>query len=184
MPELRGGGYLANWPLAYVAITLKVYFLKLITQNSHLVTHCKIALHRALLSNKSTLIQVMAWCQQATSHYLIQCWHWSTLPFGITQPQWVNSFMSIDAYILVSVGYHWFRWWNLICWVPNHFLINLLAKYHYSSGPVGRNCKILSKQDKYHEYSMKNRSMPLLLITWHLVSPGHGHPCEITKFLT
>ena len=28
-----------------------------------------------LTDGKSTLVQVMAWCRQATSHYLSQCWH-------------------------------------------------------------------------------------------------------------
>ena len=39
---------------------------------------------------KSTLVQVMAWCRQATSHYLSQCWPRSQSPYGITRPQWVN----------------------------------------------------------------------------------------------
>ena len=43
-----------------------------------------------LTDEKSTLVQVMAWCRQATSHYLIQCWPSSMLPFGVTRPQWVN----------------------------------------------------------------------------------------------
>ena len=30
----------------------------------------------------STLAQVMAWCHQATSHYLSQCWPTSMLPLG------------------------------------------------------------------------------------------------------
>ena len=41
--------------------------------------------------DKSTLAQVMAWCHQATSHYLGQCWASSMSPYGITRPQWVNS---------------------------------------------------------------------------------------------
>ena len=36
--------------------------------------------------NKSTLVQVMAWCHQASSHYLNQCWP----GYGVTWPQWVN----------------------------------------------------------------------------------------------
>ena len=32
----------------------------------------------------------MAWCHQATSHYLNQCWPWSMLPYGVTRPQWVK----------------------------------------------------------------------------------------------
>ena len=43
-----------------------------------------------LTNQKSTLIQVMAWCRQATSHYLNQCWPSSMSPCGITRPQWVN----------------------------------------------------------------------------------------------
>ena len=38
---------------------------------------CEIALRRMsldLTDDKSTLIQVMAWCRQATSHYMSQCW--------------------------------------------------------------------------------------------------------------
>ena len=42
----------------------------------------------ALIDDKSTLVQVMAWCCQATSHYLSQCWHRSMSPNGITRPQW------------------------------------------------------------------------------------------------
>ena len=42
-------------------------------------------------NDKSTLVQVMAWCRQATSHYLNQCWPRSMSPNGVTRPQWVNS---------------------------------------------------------------------------------------------
>ena len=37
---------------------------------------------------KSTLVQVMAWCRQATSHYLSQCWLRSLSPYGVIRPQW------------------------------------------------------------------------------------------------
>ena len=43
-----------------------------------------------LTDDKSTLVQVMAWCHQATSHYLKQCWPRSPTPYGVTRPQWVN----------------------------------------------------------------------------------------------
>ena len=54
---------------------------------------CKIALRCMLLDltdDKSTLIEVMAWCRQAPSHYLSQCWPRSLSPYGVTRPQWVN----------------------------------------------------------------------------------------------
>ena len=50
-----------------------------------------------LPDDKSALVQVKAWCRQATSHYLSQCWPRSILPYGVTRPQWVNSLWPIDA---------------------------------------------------------------------------------------
>ena len=41
------------------------------------------------IDDKSTLVQVMAWCRQATSHYLSHCWFRPIMPYGITWPQWV-----------------------------------------------------------------------------------------------
>ena len=40
--------------------------------------------------DQSTLVRVMAWCRQATSHYLSQCWPRSLSPYGVTKPQWVK----------------------------------------------------------------------------------------------
>ena len=42
-------------------------------------------------NEKSTLVRVMAWCCQATSHYLNQCWPIFSLLYVITRPQGVNS---------------------------------------------------------------------------------------------
>ena len=43
-----------------------------------------------LTGDKSTLFQVMAWCRQATRHYLSQCWPRSLSPYSVTRPQWVK----------------------------------------------------------------------------------------------
>ena len=40
-----------------------------------------------LTDDKSTLVQVMAWCHQATSHHLKQCWLRSVSKYGVTRPQ-------------------------------------------------------------------------------------------------
>ena len=51
---------------------------------------CEIALiwmSMDLTDDKSTLVQVMAWCRQATSHYLSQCWPRSMTLCGVTRPQ-------------------------------------------------------------------------------------------------
>ena len=45
---------------------------------------------RDLTDDKSTLVQVMAWCRQATSHYLNQCWPRSPPPYDVIRPQSVD----------------------------------------------------------------------------------------------
>ena len=40
-----------------------------------------------LTDDQSTLVQVMAWCRQATSNYPSQCWPKS---LSLTRPEWVN----------------------------------------------------------------------------------------------
>ena len=56
-----------------------------------------------LTDDKSTLVQVMAWCHQATSHYLNQCWTRSMSPYGVTRPQWVKVAKSTwNAAIIIS----------------------------------------------------------------------------------
>ena len=58
-----------------------------------LSTSCEIALRwmpQDFADDKSTLVQVMAWCRQATSHYLDQCWPRSISPYGVARPRWVK----------------------------------------------------------------------------------------------
>ena len=57
---------------------------------------------RDLSDDKSTLVQVMAWYRQASSHYLNQCWPRSLPPYGITWPQWVKFYMPSVLLTLVS----------------------------------------------------------------------------------
>ena len=40
-----------------------------------------------ITDDKSTLVQVMAWCHQAASNYMSQCWPSSMSPYGVTRPQ-------------------------------------------------------------------------------------------------
>ena len=94
------------------------------------VISCEIALRWMPLDvtdGKSTLVQVMAWCRKATSHYLNQCWPRYLSPCGITKPQWVNSFWRSDAIwghrsgsILAQVMA--FAWWHqAIIWTSVGF---------------------------------------------------------------
>ena len=83
---------------------------------------CEIALIWMSLDftdEQSTLVQVMAWCRQATNHYLSQCWPRSLSPYGITRPQWGKG-------VLLQLIKHPLKtneclgnkvWW--LCLVPN-----------------------------------------------------------------
>ena len=84
---------------------------------------CEIALIWMSLDftdDQSTLVQVMAWCHQATSHYLSQCWPRSLLPYGVTRPQrviispwtkwlsfWQTTFSNAFSWISVAVNYRY-----------------------------------------------------------------------------
>ena len=47
-------------------------------------------LKQYLTDDLSTLAHIMAWCRQATSHYLNQCCPSYMAPYGVTRPQWVK----------------------------------------------------------------------------------------------
>ena len=58
-----------------------------------------------LTDDKSTLVQVMAWCRQATCHYLSQCWPRSMLPNGVSRPQWVKHSYRVILHYFVRSEY-------------------------------------------------------------------------------
>ena len=58
-----------------------------------------------ITDDASTLVQVMAWCHQATSHYLSQCWLKSLSPRGVTRPQWVKNSL-FDVKNFKTLWYH------------------------------------------------------------------------------
>ena len=100
---------------------------------------CEIALRWIsldLTDDKSTLVQVMAWCLMAPSHYLRQCWPRYMSPYGVTRPQWVkigwsNGLVPSGNKQLPEVYWHfylpWARQWDI--WSPVHVLHK--AREHY-----------------------------------------------------
>ena len=84
------GAILTHWPLGDFLEKI-IFTLILVTGGCDISS--EIALRwtsRDLNDDKSTLVQVMAWCHQATSHYLNQCWPRSLPPCDVTRPQWVK----------------------------------------------------------------------------------------------
>ena len=66
---------------------LKYMIFKVIIQNSSLSIHYEVApwwMPQNLTDEKSTFVRIMAWCLQAPSHYLEQCWPICKSPCDIT----------------------------------------------------------------------------------------------------
>ena len=90
---LLGHNELTRWPLGDLDAILKSVIFNLVLLIGIFRSSRDNALRWMpldLTNDQSTLVQVMAWCRQATSHYLSQCWPRSLPPYGVTRPQWVN----------------------------------------------------------------------------------------------
>ena len=72
--------------------------------------------------DQATLIQVMAWCCQATNHCLSQCWPRSLSPYDVTRPQWVKNWVSVDFIYYDRVMIHDFRAHGPLIGLGNLFL--------------------------------------------------------------
>ena len=80
------------WSLLYKRFdgNFKSIIFKLIILNTVLGTWCKIVLScvpQNLTNQKLALVQIMAWCHQAASYYLSQCWPRSMWLYGVSRPQ-------------------------------------------------------------------------------------------------
>ena len=99
---------------------------------------------RDLTDDKSTLVQVMAWCRQATSHYLSQCWPSSMLPYGITRPQWVNPwYIPRNVHMVhVLLCYTVVRYWPIL---PISFRVTSLTLWHLYDCPSASGVNLKKK---------------------------------------
>ena len=124
---------LTHWPLG----DLYVIFEKVIFNLALLIGIFKSSydnvlrwMPQNLTDDKSTLVQVMACCCQATSHYLNQCWPRSPVPYGVTRPQWVKVKFEIHLNIGHEPGdeicgctiFKWVAETSLYDWIPGVFV--------------------------------------------------------------
>ena len=104
----RKFAWTVQWPLTFISMSVIDYapwwcssnfisvIFRLILQIDILGISCEIALRWMPENNfddQSTMVHVMAWCRQATSHYLSQCWPRSRVPCGAIRPQWVKTYI-------------------------------------------------------------------------------------------
>ena len=130
---------LTHWPLGDFNLILGPVIFKLILVNGGWGISYQIALRWMpldLTDDESTLIQVMAWCHQATSHYLSQCWPRSMSPNGITRPQWVNSLRLVMTFgINEQNGQHYAG--NIFKRILSHEKFSILIKIILKFVPEG-----------------------------------------------
>ena len=107
------GSILTHWPLGNFNEILNVIFKQILAIDGWGIC-CEIALIWMSLDftdDQSTLVQVMAWCRQATSHCLSQYWPRSLSPYGVTRPPsfQVKGF-SQDCLIIIMGIFILVRW--------------------------------------------------------------------------
>ena len=76
-----------------------------------------------LIDEKSTLVQVMAWCSQERNHYLSRCWPRSLSPYGITKPQWVKIIPQASQHFEGCTK--WLTFWRL------YFQMHFVEWFHW-----------------------------------------------------
>ena len=116
---------LTHWPLGNSNEILDTYnvLFKLIFVNDGWGISYEIVLTwtpQNLSDDKSILVQVMAWCRQATSHYLSQCWLRSMSPYGVTRPLRVKFTAKLaDIRLLISLRMYLLHI-IILCWIWLH----------------------------------------------------------------
>ena len=97
--------------------TFRQVIFKLISVIGGWGNSCEIVIRWMLLElteDKSTLVPVMAWCRQAASHYLSQCWPRYVSSYGVTRPQWVKGIVCHSLRDICSTSIKYRSWivWN------------------------------------------------------------------------
>ena len=95
VPKIRSSNSLLPWRCD---CNLKSIIFKSISRICILNIACEIALMwmpKDSNDDKSTLVQEMDSCREATQHYLNQCWPCTVTPHSVTRLQWASSHFSV-----------------------------------------------------------------------------------------
>ena len=122
-----------------------------------------------LINDKSTLVQIMAWCRQATSHCRSQCWPRFLSPYGVTRPQWVNE----PSHLM---------WWLILVWCGPLSLLSLAKlTFHLGHGWYGirqlaviDRAMLMNTQSPFHKMNNKKMSWK----SWHHIISVGSTPTE------
>ena len=116
------------------------------------------------------ILQSMAWCHQAASPYLSQCWPGSVRPYVISRPQWFNSLGPSDAIWWHRSGSTLVQVMACCLMAPNHYLNQcwLIISKVLRHSPEGNFIRDTSAT--IHWNWLKNSKIWNLKLNWNL--PG------------
>ena len=143
-----------------------------------------------LNDDKSTiLVQLKAWCHQATSSYIDQCWPRSPMQFGVIKPQWVEillfqpcEFLGVSCYLVGDGYFNEFHIWptsDLVAfglflktdvWV--YFILGSCIYYNHIE--VKRNVLFLEMAFSDGFPSMKFFNSANALVTYRILEISYG----------
>ena len=115
--------------------------------------------------DQSTLVQVMAWCRQATSHYLSQCWPRSLSPYGVIRPQWVHSIIMIFPYFQVSYP----RWHVELFWISEGLATTIFSVTKFCTNWPSGKVTVITLQWRHSDHNGVSNVYPTV---W---SGAYGH---------
>ena len=122
------------------------------------------------LSN-SALVWVMAWCRQATSHCLSQCWPRSLSPYDVTRPKWVNCHsltllnMVTSHFLKLVLHHHRYHYHH---YYHHHY------NHHYHYHVTSQNWVINKVNPGYFSLAATARKLQQLSMFLHISARGWG----------
>ena len=116
--------------------------------------------------DESILVQVMAWCCQATSHYMKQCWPRYLSPYGITRLQLDKADLYYNFFIVECLLLH--RDTRRLNCHTYEFLV-----CHYKSNSYKNRCwmAIADTVVPTAQYDASLQNGHLMAVILHLLSP-------------
>ena len=126
-------------------------------------------------------IQVMAWCRQATSHYLSQCWPRSLSPYGVTRPQWVKFDGLFQTSRKVKVTWLQQPWWQHDMDHFLHFWI-FVRGIHQSPVDSSHKMPVMWSFDVCFVASLNRLLNKELLVVWVTMTLNSFHFIDFTQW--
>ena len=122
----------------------------------------------------------MSWCRQAISHYLIPCWLRSRTPYGVAEPQWVNTLHTIfwNAFSQKKhfVPVDWVTFDSVFCsWGSNQ---QWISSDSWDSFKQTKLTHPTMHQSHVPQCTIQNRNVHISVALWEM-GQMHCRICEI-----